>query len=208
MLSRVERMTLASYARIAASRPKTHGDPNFLLPEFLAFDRLLRREDGVGSMLDLGCGHGRDAALFFDRGYHYVGLDFSRPMLEEADKLVPRSCLVEGSMYDLPFPNVSFDGVWAAASLLHIPSPRIREVLREMYRVMCPGGIGFILMHDGQEEALVEVIPKFDVRYFVGYYMNYFARILEEEGFIVLSKDVVLKRGNKKYQEYFIERSI
>lgn len=208
MLSRVERMTLASYARIAASRPKTHGDPNFLLPEFQTFDRLLRTWSGVGSVLDLGCGHGRDAALFFDRGYHYVGLDFSRPMLEEADKLVPRSCLVEGSMYDLPFPDATFDGLWAVGSLLHIPSLRVREVLREMHRIMCSGGIGFILMHDGQEEALVEVIPKLDVRYFVGYRMDYFARILEEIGFVVLSKDVVLKPGDKRYQAYFIERSV
>ena len=54
-------------------------------------------------------------------GYDYTGTDISTGLLNEARKKVPGQSFYEMSVYDLDFPEGTFDGFWASAILLHIP---------------------------------------------------------------------------------------
>lgn len=150
MLTPQEQMTLDAYATLAAQRnAQRFADPTTWESEYRQFSALCPQ----GTVLDLGCGSGRDALLI--TGHEYIGLDLSEPMLIEAQKLAPTATFICGDLYSLPFPDASFDGIWAAASLLHVPESRIGEALTEVRRVLKPGGIFFCVMRKGTGEQVI-----------------------------------------------------
>jgi ubiquinone/menaquinone biosynthesis C-methylase UbiE len=84
-----------------------------------------------------------------------TGLDVSGALLELAAEREPRARFVHGSVYAIPFATHEFDAVWAVASLLHIPKPRIGEALAEIRRVLRPGGGLFVVLKTGAGEETV-----------------------------------------------------
>ncbi len=110
--------------------------PQALLNKFLS---LLPEKPKI---LDAGCGPGRDSQFFYKAGAEVVGVDLSRGVLEIARKNNPQIKYVQADLRKLPFKNQSFDGVWAHASLLHLPSlTDVKKALTEFHRVLEEGGI-------------------------------------------------------------------
>ena len=92
-------------------------------------------------VLDLGCGNGRLYQLFSGLSITYVGLDQSEELIKIARSHVPEAEFVVHDMTELPFPDDSFDIIYCIAALQHIPKEELRlQTLREMKRVLCPGG--------------------------------------------------------------------
>jgi len=182
MLTPEEQKTLDSYRKIATARGKTHANPDFWRSEFGKFQNLL----SVGKVIDVGCGSGRDSILFTEAGYDYVGIDISDEMLAEARQLVPTANFIKGNAYSLDFPSRSFDGFWAAASLLHIPKINASLVLQEIKRVVRSGGIGFIAMKEGEGEKMVRGSIDGDERFFSFYGETEFLNLLRGNGFEVI----------------------
>lgn len=93
-------------------------------------------------LLDLGCGAGENSAYFAQLGAKCVAADYSPGMVEVALKLAERyGVSVEGKVTNamaMDFPDNTFDVVYAANLLHHIPDPMI--TLKEMHRVVKPGG--------------------------------------------------------------------
>lgn len=192
MLSQEEQKTLKSYKKIAATRGKTHANPEFWRAEFEKFKSLLPS----GNVIDIGCGSGRDA-LLLTQGYNYVGVDASDEMLSEARQLVPSADFRKMDMYSLDFSPQSFDGFWAAASLLHIPKRNMAVVLQEIKRVMKPGGVGFIAMKEGEGEKMVRGSLEGDERFFAFYDEEEFRTALERNGFEVVESS----RDTREYNQ-------
>lgn len=94
-------------------------------------------------LLDLGTGTGallRELALHADRPAEAIGVDASREMLARVGPLPPGWRLLHADAADLPFPDGRFD-VAAAAYLLHIlDEEALNRALREVQRVLVPGG--------------------------------------------------------------------
>lgn len=101
-------------------------------------------------ILDLGCGTARDADLCIDDGLKYVGIDLSEPMLRVGTRDFAREIQEERisllcmNMYELAFRSECFHAFRSVTSFMHIPRPNLILVLREVYRVLMPQGIGFI----------------------------------------------------------------
>jgi len=174
-LSVEERATLATYEAQAATWTRAITDQDFWAPEADMFAQKLPS----GRILDLGCGSGRDAALLSGRGYDVTGVDVSYALLRQAAAHEPRAQFVHGSMYALPFPENSFDGVWAASSLLHAPRARIGEALAELRRVVRPGGTVFVALKSGHGEEVVET-PTIGPRLFSYWTADAFAAEMNE----------------------------
>jgi ubiquinone/menaquinone biosynthesis C-methylase UbiE len=88
-------------------------------------------------VLDVCCGPGMLAQGAIARGAQAVGLDFSN-VVELARKMVPAAQFQQGDAQDLPFPENSFDAAVCGYGLMHVPDSE--KVLREMHRVVRPGG--------------------------------------------------------------------
>ena len=96
----------------------------------------------AATILDFGCGPGRDLAAFTARGHHAIGLDGCLEFCTMAR--AHSGCEVwEQNFLNLDLPEEKFDGVFANASLFHVPSGHLEEVLEKLYRTLKPGGVLF-----------------------------------------------------------------
>ncbi len=93
-------------------------------------------------ILDLGCGAGENSVYFAKKGAICVASDYSPGMVEVALNLAAiNSVKIEGAIVNamaIDFPDCSFDIVYAANLLHHLPDPQ--ACIQEMYRILKPGG--------------------------------------------------------------------
>jgi len=103
-----------------------------------------------GRILDAGCGSGRDARAFRDRGYAVTAFDASAELATLAAVHLGQPVQVL-RFQDLEWTQ-AFDGIWACASLLHVPGAELPEVLRRLVRALRPGGILYASFKYGNGE--------------------------------------------------------
>ena len=93
-------------------------------------------------ILDFGCGPGRDLKAFKDLGHEPIGLDGSARFAEMAREF--SGCAVwHQDFLTLDLPADHFDGIFANASLFHVPSQELPRVLKELYATTKPNGVLF-----------------------------------------------------------------
>ena len=99
-------------------------------------------KSGRHTILDLGCGPGRDLVTFRDLGHVAVGLDGAEHFLQMARE--HSDCeLLHQDFLRLDLPDQSFDGIFANASLFHVPSQELPRVLGELWHCLKPDGVLF-----------------------------------------------------------------
>jgi SAM-dependent methyltransferase len=94
------------------------------------------------TLLDLGCGPGRDLAYFRSLGHEAVGLDGSARFVEMARAATGCEVLHQNFLR-LSLPTARFHGVFANASLFHVPTQELPRVLREIWSSLVPRGVLF-----------------------------------------------------------------
>ena len=102
------------------------------------------------AVLDAGCGSGRDARVFHERGYAVTAMEPSPALaaLAEAHCGLP----VEIRRFQDIDWHWCFDGVWACASLLHVSLAELPEVMHRLTRALRPGGILYVSFKYGRGE--------------------------------------------------------
>ncbi|AWI53443.1 SAM-dependent methyltransferase [Aquabacterium olei] len=116
-------------------------------------DRFLSHLPANAAILDAGCGSGRDLKYFHSRGHCALGIDASTALVQMAAEYSGAPCEVvriERISYE-----ERFDGVWACASLLHLPRDAFRPALRSLNRALKRGGTLFMAVQEGQGEAIL-----------------------------------------------------
>ncbi len=103
------------------------------------YDPFLSHVPQNGRILDAGCGSGRDSKVFLERGYQMVSIDASQKMVDATTALTKKSARL------LAFQEISFseefDGVWACASLLHVPFEELSGVFGKLALALRPSGV-------------------------------------------------------------------
>jgi SAM-dependent methyltransferase len=105
-----------------------------------------------GHILDVGCGSGRDALAFQRRGFRVTAIDASSEIARLASERTGQAVEVLRAQ-DLTYDN-SFDGIWACASLLHVPSGEMDNVFARLTRALRPGGICYMSFKLGEFEKV------------------------------------------------------
>ena len=101
-----------------------------------------------GRILDLGCGSGRDSRAFLERGYDVVPVDGSTELAKLAGAYIGREVIVAD--FREFEPEGTFDGIWACASLLHLPKDDIVAVMRKMADHLGEGGCFYVSFKYGE----------------------------------------------------------
>lgn len=102
-------------------------------------------------VLDFGCGPGRDLVTFTRKGHIAVGLDGTDAFVTMAR--AHSGCEVwQQDFLALDLPDACFDGVFANASLFHVPSLALPEVLQQLHATLKPGGVLFSSNPRGQNQ--------------------------------------------------------
>jgi len=103
-----------------------------------------------GKILDAGCGSGRDSLYFKQQGYSVVSFDISKELVGLASGLIGQKVLHMSFGY-LDFEN-EFHGIWASASLLHIPPEEMDDALEKLSRALKKNGVLYASFKYGNME--------------------------------------------------------
>ncbi len=132
------------------------------------------------TILDFGCGPGRDLKAFTDLGHVAIGLDGAAHFAEMAR--MESGCEVwQQDFLGLDLPATYFDGVFANASLFHVPSQELPRVLGQLHAALRPGGVLFSSNPRGRNEEGWN-----HGRYGVYHDLETWRARMEEAGFIEL----------------------
>ncbi len=96
----------------------------------------LQRENR-STVLELGCGPGRDGEAITAAGFAYTGVDLSPASVEACRALGLRAEVA--SVLELPFADATFDAGWTMSTLLHVADEDLDQALQEIVRVLRPG---------------------------------------------------------------------
>ena len=102
-------------------------------------DHFLSRLSQVASILDFGCGSGRDAKYFLSKGFYVDAIDGSEELCKLASAYagiqVKHMLFQELSVAD------QYDGIWACSSILHLPAEELAKVMEKMSAALTSKGI-------------------------------------------------------------------
>ncbi len=149
-LDEIEKVTLSHYENNAESFWLGTRDHD-VSQNIEAFLQALP-DDKPLDILDFGCGPGRDVYTFKSLGHNPVGLDGSKAFCEMTEKHNGCAALHQ-QFLNLELDENSFDGIFANASLFHIPSQELPRVLKQLHRALRSGGILFSSNPRGNTEG-------------------------------------------------------
>jgi SAM-dependent methyltransferase len=136
-----------------------------------------------GKILDIGCGPGRDLVAFKSQGHTVVGLDATPAFVEIAKDL--SGCEVwHQSFLNLDLPDSEFDGIFANASLIHVPSNQMVKVLKDLHKALVVDGAIVMSMCRGNWEGYDE--RPTGKRYITGWEYETLAPCLTQAGFAIV----------------------
>lgn len=94
------------------------------------YEPFLERIEKGAHILDAGCGSGRDTKYFLDQGYKVSAFDASSEMVKLASALTGEPIKTK-MFHEMTEENI-YDGIWACASLLHVPLQDLQETMQVM----------------------------------------------------------------------------
>jgi len=94
------------------------------------------------TILDLGCGPGRDLATFTAMGHVAIGVEGAERLAQMARE-ANRCEVWQQDFLALDLPAARFDGIFANASLFHVPRSELPRVLRELHEALKEEGVLF-----------------------------------------------------------------
>ena len=145
------------------------------------------------TILDIGFGSGRDSLYFQNKGYEVYSIDPALEFCNHAKELGLKN-VFNIRVEDMNFIN-KFDGIWACASLLHIPSNKLNEVFKKCYNALKVNGIMYCSFKYGSFEG------ERNGRFFTDLNEESLNELINNTGFTILeisiSLDVRVDRNDK-----------
>lgn len=132
---------------------------------------------GPWTLLDLGCGPGRDLKVFAEQGHRAIGVEGASRFVEMAASY--SGCEVwHQDFLALDLPGMFFDGIFANASLFHVPRQHLASVLAHLHATLREGGVLFCSNPRGHNEEGYH-----EGRYSVFYDWPAWSAVMSETGF-------------------------
>ena len=107
---------------------------------------------GEGTILDIGFGSGRDSLYFKSKGYEVYAIDPEEEFVKHGKELGLQN-VFKMNAQEINFVN-KFDGIWACASLLHVPSKELKIVFEKCKKALKNGGIIYASFKYGDFEGI------------------------------------------------------
>ena len=96
------------------------------------------------TLLDIGCGDGRDAIYFAQNGISVTAIDFSAEAIKKLTAVAPEIRASVQDIQDIDFPDASFDAIYAHLSLHYFDDPTTEAIVQNIYRMLKKNGLFFV----------------------------------------------------------------
>lgn len=155
-------------------------------------------------ILDFGCGSGRDTKAFMDLGYHVTAVDGSLKICEEASTFTG---MAVRQMDFMELDEVDeYHGIWACASILHVPYDDLVDLFGKLYRALKQDGILYVSFKYGSFEGMR------NERYFTDMTMDRLRPILGQISKLEVLKywvsaDVRENRGDEQWLNLIMKKN-
>lgn len=166
-------------------------------------DKFLEKLNSDAYILDLGCGAGRDTKYFLSRGYQIDAIDGSEQLCRIASKYA--GIKVRQMLFQELDEKEKYDGIWACASILHLPKKQLREVLENMYAALKSEGWIYTSFKYGKFEG------ERNGRYFTDFTTDTFKEFIHDMHGLKIEEhwitgDVRPGRGEEKWLNLLLQK--
>ena len=167
-------------------------------------ERFLSKLSGGTSILDFGCGSGRDTKYFLDKGYQVEATDGSAELCMLASEYT--GICVKQMLFQELDECEKYDGIWACSSILHLDKRALKAVLKKMAAALKANGVVYTSFKYGDFEG------ERNGRYFVDFTQETFGEFIREvpelqiEEYWITS-DVRPGRGEEKWLNLILRKS-
>ena len=166
-------------------------------------ERFLRLLDANTSILDFGCGSGRDTKYFLEKGYQVTATDGSAELCRLASEFTGIK-VKEMLFQELDAIN-QYDGIWACSSILHLPKKELIPVIQKMCEALKDNGIIYTSFKYGDFEG------ERNGRYFTDFTEKTFQEVIEKVPELMIEEhwitsDVRPGRGEEKWLNLLLRK--
>ena len=166
-------------------------------------ERFLRLLDANTSILDFGCGSGRDTKYFLEKGYRVTATDGSSELCRLASEFTGIK-VKEMLFQELDAIN-QYDGIWACSSILHLPKKELLPVIWKMCEALKDNGIIYTSFQYGDFEG------ERNGRYFTDFTEKTFREVIEKVPELTIEEhwitsDVRPGRGEEKWLNLLLRK--
>lgn len=167
-------------------------------------DRFLDYLKPHAKILDFGCGSGRDTRYFLNKGYSVDAIDGSPELCAYASKHT--EIQVQCHLFQELDEEDRYDGIWACASILHVPKAELTDVFRRMIRALKVEGVLYTSFKYGDVEGTR------NGRYFTDFTSESFHEFLQQFSDLELidewiTCDVRPERSEEKWLNLILRKS-
>jgi len=154
----------------------------FTITERTNQDRFLSYLKQGDTILDFGCGSGRDSAYFLEKGYEVVSTDGAEKLCELAAEYLKRPVKVM-EFNELNEEN-QYDGIFASASIMHLEYDKLVEVFPKMIRALKDNGVIYVSFKYGDQDGYLgkRYYTDMNEERFIKFLENYPELKVEESG--------------------------
>ena len=166
-------------------------------------DKFLEKLNLDAYILDFGCGAGRDTKYFLSRGYQVDAVDGSEQLCRIASEYT--GIKVRQMLFQELDEKEKYDGIWACASILHLPKKQLREVLENMYAALKSEGWIYTSFKYGKFEG------ERNGRYFTDFTTDTFKEFIHDMHGLKIEEhwitgDVRPGRGEEKWLNLLLQK--
>ena len=166
-------------------------------------DKFLEKLNPDAYILDFGCGAGRDTKYFLSRGYQVDAVDGSEQLCRIASEYT--EIKVRQMLFQELDEKEKYDGIWACASILHLPKKQLREVLENMYAALKSEGWIYASFKYGEFEG------ERNGRYFTDFTTDTFKNFIHDMHGLKIEEqwitgDVRPGRGEEKWLNLLLQK--
>ena len=155
------------------------------------------------TIIDLGCGAGRDSKAFIGAGYNVIAIDGSTELCKIASDFIGQQVIC--STFQEYEPNENVDGIWACASLLHLSTDDVVSIMNKLSNHLNKGGCFYVSFKYGDFAGLR------NGRYFQNMTEDLFNTLMQQIPSLKIistkiTGDIREGRENEKWLNVFLER--
>ena len=167
-------------------------------------ERFLRLLEANTSILDFGCGSGRDTKYFLEMGYQVTAIDGSAELCRLASEFT--GIEVKKMLFQELDAMNQYDGIWACSSILHLSKKELLPVIQKMCEALKDNGIIYTSFKYGDFEG------ECNGRYFTDFTEKTFQEVIEKIPKLMIEEhwitsDVRPGRGEEKWLNLILRKN-